>query len=148
MANMQVSKTSIQVLKWLEKMGIDANPTDESRVMYEFEYDSVFMYITTDTPDNEIFFSAPAYIFGESEERNRQVCETAENMIRDESEDYIVEYIEDGLSWIGQVYEKPKGRLRRYQLEQMLDDFVGIYERFLLAVMTVTASLDLELSED
>ena len=102
------------------------------------------MFITVDTHDNELFLSAPVYLTGNSDERNKDIYETAEYMTRDELKDYIVEYVKEALSYVGQVYVRPKHirKLRRYQLLQMLDEIIEIHNTFLAATMIAAAPLE------
>ena len=141
MAPVRISKTATQAFEWLQKMGIEVKSAIESGEMYEFEYENTLMFITVDTNDNELFISAPVYLTGDTDERNKEIFETAEYMTREELKDYIVEYVKEALSYVGQVYVRPKHirKLRRYQLLQMLDEIIEIHNTFLLATMIAAA---------
>ena len=124
METVRISKTAQQAFEWLGKMGIDVKPAIISGEMYEFEYKDILMFITVDTNDNELFLSAPVYLTGDTDERNKEIYEIAESMTREELKDYIVEYVKEALSYVGQVYVRPSHirKMRRYQLLQMLDE--------------------------
>ena len=144
MVPVRISKTATQAFEWLQKMGIEVKPAIESGEMYEFEYENILMFITVDTNDNELFLSAPVYLTGDTDERNKDIFETAEYMTREDLKDYIVEYVEEALSYVGQVYIRPKHirKLRRYQLLQMLDEIIEIHNTFLAATMIAAAPLE------
>ena len=137
-------------------MGIEVKPAIKSGEMFEFEYKDFLMVITVDTNDNELFLSAPVYLTGDTDERNKEIYEIAESMTREELKDYIVEYIKEALSYVGQVYVRPSHirKLRRYQLLQMLDEIIEIHNTFLAATMIAAAPFedwfpyDPELHED
>ena len=131
-------------------MCIEVKPAIESGEMYEFEYKEILMFITVDTNDNELFLSAPVYLTGDSDERNKDIYETAEYMTRDELKDYIIEYVGEALSYVGQVYVRPRHirKLRRYQLLQMLDEIVEIHNTFLFATMVAAAPIEDWLKDD
>ena len=131
-------------------MGIEVKPAIESGEMYEFEYENILMFITVDTNDNELFLSAPVYLTGDTDERNKDIFETAEYMTREDLKDYIVEYVEEALSYVGQVYVRPKHirKLRRYQLLQMLDKIIEIHNTFLFATMVTAAPIEDLLKDD
>ena len=144
MVPVRISKTATQAFEWLGKMGIEVKPAIKSGEMYEFEYNNILMFITVDTDDNELFLSAPVYLTGDTDERNKDIFETAEYMTREDLKDYIVEYVEEALSYVGQVYIRPKHirKLRRYQLLQMLDEVIEIHNTFLTATMIAAAPLE------
>lgn len=150
MGAIRISKTAQQAFEWLGKMGIEVKSAIESGEMYEFEYENILMFITTDTDDNELFLSAPVYLTGDTDERNKDIFETAEYMTREELKDYIVEYVKGPLSYVGQVYVRPKHnrKLRRYQLLQMLDEIIEIHNTFLAATMIAAAPLEDWFPED
>ena len=150
METVRISKTAQQAFEWLRKMGIEVKPAIESGEMYEFEYKEILMFITVDTNDNELFLSAPIYLTGDSDERNKDIYETAEYMTRHELKDYIVEYIGESLSYVGQVFVRPRHirKLRRYQLLQMLDEIVEIHNTFLFATMVAAAPIEDWLKDD
>lgn len=150
METVRISKTAQQAFEWLQKMGIEVKPAIESGEMYEFEYENILMFITVDTNDNELFLSAPVYLTGDTDERNKDIFETAEYMTREDLKDYIVEYVEEALSYVGQVYVRPKHirKLRRYQLIQMLDEIVEIHNTFLFATMVTAAPIEDLLKDD
>ena len=156
METVRISKTVQQAFEWLGKMGIEVKPAIKSGEMCEFEYKNILMFITIDTNDDELFLSAPVYLTGDTDERNKEIYETAEYMTREELNDFIVEYVGEALSYVGQVYVRPKHirKLRRYQLLQMLDEIVDIHNKFLFATMIAAAPYedwfpnDSELFED
>ena len=150
METVRISKTAQQAFEWLRKMCIEVKPAIESGEMYEFEYKDILMFISVDTNDNELFLSAPVYLTGDTDERNKDIYETAEYMTRDELKDYIVEYVGEALSYVGQVYVRPRHirKLRRYQLLQMLDEIVEIYNTFLFAIMVAAAPIEDCLKDD
>lgn len=139
----RISKTAKQAFEWLGKMGIEVKLATKSGDMYEFEYKDILMFITTDTNDNELFLSAPVYLMGNSDERNKEIYEIAECMTHEELKDYIVEYVKDALSYVGQIYVRPDHirKLRRYQLLRMLDEIVEVYNTFLFATMIAAAPI-------
>ena len=144
------SKSAAQALEWLRKMNIEVKPAIESGEMYEFEYKDTLMFITVDTNDNELFLSAPVYLTGDTDEHNKEIFEIAESMTREELKDYIVEYVKEALSYVGQVYVRPNHirKLRRYQLLQMLDEIIEIYDTFFAATMIASAPLEYWLTEE
>ena len=150
METVRISKTAQQAFEWLDKMGIEVKPTIKTGEMYEFEYKDTLMFITEVTNDSELFLSAPVYLTGDSDERNREIYEIAESMTREELKDFIVEYVKGGLSYVGQLYVRPKHirKLRRYQLLQMLDDIVEIHNTFLYATMIAAAPIECWLNEE
>ena len=150
METVRISKTAQQAFEWLRKMCIEVKPVIESGEMYEFEYKDILMFITVDTNDNELFLSVPVYLTGDTDERNKEIYETAEYMTRDELKDYIVEYVKEALSYVGQVYVRPRHirKLRRYQLIQMLDEIVEIHNTFLFATMIASAPIEDLLKDD
>lgn len=150
METVRISKIALQAFEWLRKMCIEVKPAIELGEMYEFEYKEILMFITVDTNDNELFLSAPVYLTGDSDERNKDIYETAEYMTRDELKDYIVEYVGEALSYVGQVYVRPRHirKLRRYQLLQMLDEIVEIHNTFLFATMVAAAPIEDWLKDD
>ena len=150
METVRISKTAQQAFEWLRKMCIEVKPAIESGEMYEFEYKDILMFITVDTNDNELFLSAPVYLTGDTDERNKEIYETAEYMTRDELKDYIVEYVKEALSYVGQVYVRPRHirKLRRYQLLQMLDEMVEIHTTVLFATMVTAAPIEDLLKDD
>lgn len=150
METVRISKTAQQAFEWLRKMCIEVKPAIESGEMYEFEYKDILMFITVDTNDNELFLSAPVYLTGDTDERNKEIYETAEYMTRDELKDYIVEYVKEALSYVGQVYVRPCHirKLRRCQLLQMLDEIVEIHNTFFFATMIASAPIEDWLKDD
>ena len=150
METVRISKTAQQAFEWLRKMCIEVKPAIESGEMYEFEYKDILMFITVDTNDNELFLSAPVYLTEDTDERNKDIYEIAEYMTRDELKDYIVEYVGEALSYIGQIYVRPRHirKLRRYQLLQMLDEIVEIHNTFLFATMVAAAPIEDCLKDD
>ena len=150
METVRISKTAQQAFEWLRKMCIEVKPVIESGEMYEFEYKDILMFIIVDTNDNELFLSAPIYLTGDTDERNKEIYEIAESMTREDLKDYIVEYVKEALSYVGQVYARPKHirKLRRYQLLQMLDEIIEIHNTFLAATMIAAAPLEDWFPED
>ena len=150
METVRISKTAQQAFEWLSKIGIEVKPAIESGEMYEFEYKDILMFIIVDTNDNELFLSAPIYLTGDTDERNKEIYEIAESMTREDLKDYIVEYVKEALSYVGQVYVRPKHirKLRRYQLLQMLDEIIEIHNTFLAATMIAAVPLEDCFSED
>ena len=150
MGAVHMSKTAQQAFEYLGKMGIEVKSAIESGEMYEFEYENILMFITADTDDNELFLSAPVYLTGDTNERNNEIFETAKYMTREVLKDYIVEYVKEALSYVGQVYVRPKHsrKLRRYQLLQMLDEIIEIHNTFLAATMIAAAPLEDWFPED
>ena len=144
------SRIAQQAFEWLGKMGIEVKPAIKTGEMYEFEYKDTLMFITEGTNDNELFLSAPIYLSGDSDERNREIYEIAESMTREELKDFIVEYVKGELSYVGQLYVRPSHirKLRRYQLLQMLDDIVEIHNTFLYATMIAAAPIECWLNEE
>lgn len=143
METVRISKTAMQAFEWLGKMGIEVKLATKSGDMYEFEYKDILMFITADTNDNELFLSAPVYLMGNSDERNKEIYEIAECMTHEELKDYIVEYVKEALSYVGQIYVRPDHirKLRRYQLLHMLDEIVEVYNTFLFATMIAAAPI-------
>lgn len=141
MSALKISKSATQALEWLKKMGIEVAPAIKSGDMYEFEYQDTLMFITMDTDDNELFLSTPVYLTGETAERNKEIFDIAEYMTRDDLEDFAVEYVEDAMSYVGQLYVRPKNvrTLRRYHLLQMLDEMLDAHNTFLAATMIVAS---------
>lgn len=150
MGTVRMSKTAMQAFEWLGKMGIEVKPAIESGEMYEFEYKDVLMLISADTNDNELFLSAPVHLTGETSNHNKDIYDLAEYMTREELKDYIVEYVKGALSYVGQVYVRPRHirKLRRYQLLQMLDEMVEIHNTFLFATMVVATPIEDWLKDD
>ena len=150
METVRISKTAQQAFEWLRKMCVEVKPAIESGEMYEFEYKDILMFIIVDTNDNELFLSAPIYLTGDTDERNKEIYEIAESMTREDLKDYIVEYVKEALSYVGQVYVRPKHirKLRRYQLLQMLDEIIEIHNTFLAATMIAAAPLEDWFPED
>ena len=150
METLRISKTATQAFEWLGKMGIEVKPAIKSGEMYEFEYNNILMFITVDTDDNELFLSAPVYLTGDTDERNKDIFETAEYMTREDLKDYIVEYVKGPLSYVGQVYVRPKHirKLRRYQLLQMLDNIVQVQDTFFCATAIASAPLEYWIREE
>ena len=150
METVRISKTAQQAFEWLGKMGIEVKPAIESGEMYEFEYKDILMFITVDTTDNELFLSAPVYLTGDDDERNKEIYETAEYMTREELKGYIVEYVGGALSYVGKVYVRPRHirKLRRYQLLHMLDEIVEIHNTFLFATMVAAVPIEDWLKDD
>ena len=144
MAPVRISRSATQAFEWLRKMGIEVKPAIESGEMYEFEYENTYFFITVDTEDNELFLSAPVYLTGDTDERNKDIYETAECMTRDDLKGYIVEYIEGALAYVGQVYVRPANvrKLRRYHLLQMLDEIIDVHNTFLTAAMIAAAPFE------
>ena len=150
METVRISKTAQQAFEWLGKMGIEVKPAIKTGEMYEFEYKDILMFITVDTNDNELFLSAPVYLTGDTDERNKEIYEIAESMTREELKDYIVEYVKEALSYVGQVYVRPSHirKLRRYQFLQMLDEIVDIHNTFFFATMIASAPIEYWLNEE
>ena len=150
METVRISKTAQQAFEWLSKIGIEVKPAIESGEMYEFEYKDILMFIIVDTNDNELFLSAPVYLTGDTDERNKEIYEIAESMTREDLKDYVVEYVKEALSYVGQVYVRPKHsrKLRRYQLLQMLDEIIEIHNTFLAATMIAAVPLEDWFSKD
>lgn len=73
METVRISKTAQQAFEWLGKMGIEVKPTIKTGEKYEFEYKYILMFITVDTNDNELFLSAPVYLTGDTDERNKEI---------------------------------------------------------------------------
>ena len=144
MAPVRISRSATQAFEWLRKMGIEVKPAIESGEMYEFEYENTYLFITVDTEDNELFLSVPVYLTGDTDERNKEIYETAECMARDDLKGYIVEYIEGALAYVGQVYVRPANlrKLRRYHLLQMLDEIIDVHNTFLAATMIAAAPFE------
>lgn len=144
MAPVRISRSATQAFEWLRKMGIEVKPAIESGEMYEFEYENTYLFITVDTEDNELFLSAPVYLTGDTDERNKEIYETAECMTRDDLKGYIVEYIEGAMAYVGQVYVRPANVriLRRYHLQQMLDEIIDVHNTFLTATMIAAAPFE------
>ena len=144
METVRISKTAQQAFEWFGKMGIEVKPAIKSGEMYEFEYKDILMFITVDTNDDELSLSAPVYLTGDTNERNKEIYEIAESMTREELKDYIVEYVKEALSYVGQVYVRPSHirKLRRYQLVQMRDEIIEIHNTFLAATMIAAAPLE------
>ena len=140
----KISKTAQQAFEWLQKMDIDVKPVIEAGDIYEFEYKDTLMFINTGTNDNELFLSAPVFLIGNTDERNRDIYEIAEYMTHDELKDYIVEYVKGKLSYVGQVYVRPKHirKLRCYQLLHMLDEILEVQNTFKFATMIASAPIE------
>ena len=140
----------MQAFEWLNKMGIKVKPAIKSGEMYEFEYKGILMFITVDTSEHELFLSAPVYLTGDTDERNREIYEIAECMTRQELKDYIVEYVTEALSYVGQVYVLPNHirKLRRYLFLQMLDEIVEIHNKFLFATIIANTPKEDWLNDD
>lgn len=70
-------------------------------------------------------------------------------MTREELKGYIVEYVKEALSYVGQVYVRPSHihKLRRYQFLQMLDEIVEIHNTFFFATMIASAPIENWLNE-
>ena len=144
------SKSAAQALEWLRKMNIEVKASNQSGDMFEFEYKNILLLITVDTNDNELFLSAPVYLTGDTDEHNKEIFEIAESMTREELKDYIVEYVKGCVSYVGQIYVRPNHvrKLRRYQLLQMLDEIIEIYNTFFAATMIAAAPLEDWLKEE
>ena len=56
-------------------MGIEVKPAIITGEMYEFEYKDILMFITVDTNDNKLLLSAPVYLTGDTNERNKEIHE-------------------------------------------------------------------------
>lgn len=137
-----ISKTALQALEWLKKMGIEAT-AELGGEMYEFEYKDTLMFITVDIEKNLLFITAPVYLTGQSDERNKEIFDIAEYMTHEELKDYIVEYVSGHLSYVGQIYPRPPyGKLRRYQLISALDQIADLYETFFCATAIASAPLE------
>lgn len=144
MEAVRISKSATEAFEWLRKMGIEVKPAINSGGMYEFEYENILMFITVETNDNELFLSVPVYLTGDTDERNKEIFETADYMTREDLKYYIIEYVQEALSYVGQVYVRPKHirKLRRYQLLQMLDEIIEIHNTFLTATMIAAVPLE------
>ena len=144
MGTVLISKTAQQAFEWLGKMGIEVRPAIDSAEMYEFEYDGTLLLIAANAGDDKLSITAPVYLPGETDARNKEIYDTAEYMTREDLKDFIVEYVNGALSYVSQVYTRPVGvyKLRRYQLLHMLDEMVEAYHTLLVATMVVAAPLD------
>lgn len=123
-------------------MGIEVKPAIKSGELYEFKYKGILMFVIVDTDDNELFLCAPVFLTGDTDECNRNTYEIAKYTTREELKNYIVELVSGALSYVGQIYVRPKHirKMRRYQLLKMLDEIVEIRNTFLFATMMASVS--------
>lgn len=140
----KIPTTARRAFEWLRKMNIEVKPAIDSGDMYEFKYKNILMFIMTDTNDKELFLCAPVFLMGKTDAENKDIFEIAEHMTKDELKDYIVQYVCEQLSYIGQIYVRPRHvpTLRLYQFLHMLDEIVDVYYTFLTATMIAAAPLE------
>ncbi len=148
--NKKIPKTTAQALGWLKRMGIEVTRAKCDARIYEFEYNDILMLITIDSDnDNELSLNAPVFLTGKSDEKNKEIFETAKYMTSDTLKDFIVEYVHKELSYVGQTYVRPKHVriLRRYQLVHMLDQIRDAHDTFLLSTLIAAAPPEAWLGE-
>ena len=140
--NKKIPKATAQAMCWLKKMGIVVTRAKWQTSIYQFEYKGVLMLITIDSDnDNELSLNAPVFLRGESDEENLKIFETAKFMTSETLNNFVVEYVCEELSYVGQVYVRPKHirTLRRYQLVEMLEQILNAHDTFSLATLIAAA---------
>lgn len=133
----KLPKTTAQAFEWLAKMGVEAKPlSDTDKNTYQFEYNGVDIWIHTDNvPDNNIVLSCPFAIESETSDWKGSVFDMAVEMTEKELADYTVEYVDEGICWIGNEWTISKLPLRKYMFKQILDDMRETYNTFFVAVV-------------
>ncbi len=131
----RLPKATAQAFEWLAKMGIEAKPlSDTDKNTYQFEYNGVNIRLHTDNvPDNNIVLSCPFAIEPETSDWKGCVFDMAVEMT--ELADYTVEYVDEGICWIGNEWTIPKQPLRKYMFKQILDAMCEAYNTFFVAVI-------------
>ncbi len=133
----KLPKATVQAFEWLAKMGIEAKPlSDTDKNTYQFEYNGVEIWLHTDNvPDNSIVLSCPFAIKPETSDWKGCIFDMAVEMTEKELADYTVEYVDEGICWIGNEWTIPKLPLRKYSFKQMLDAMCEAYNTFFVAVV-------------
>ena len=150
MGTNKIPTVARKAIEWLRKMNIEVKPVIGFDDMYIFKYNDVFMFIRTDTKPKELFLGAPVFLLGETNAENKAIFEIAEDMTKDILEDYIVQYVYEQLSYIGQIYVRPKHvpTLRLYQFLYMLNEIVDVHNTFLRATIEAVTSWKDNMQDD
>lgn len=131
------TKATAQAFEWLAKMGIEAKPlSDTDKNTYQFEYNGVDIWLHTDNvPDNNIVLSCPFAIKPETSDWKGCVFDMAVEMTKKELSNYVIEYVDEGICWIGNEWTISEPPLRKYMFKQILDDMCEAYDKFSVAIM-------------
>lgn len=137
MTTNKLPKATAQAFEWLAKMGIEVKPlSDTGNDTYQFEYNGVDIWLhTDDVPDNNIVLSCLFCIEPEPSDWKECVFDMAVEMTKKELSNYIIEYVDEGICWIGNEWTISNLPLRKYSLKQMLDEMSEAYNNFFVAIM-------------